>query len=96
MNTNAVVKNARLRTGQVCDISIANGRIETIGDHPPSSADRVVDAQGKLVTETFVMAHLHLDKVMTGFLADETALAEYQSSSMGGAMTAVELASKVK
>jgi cytosine deaminase len=42
------------------------------------------------------MAHLHLDKVMTGAFADEAALAEYQGSSMGGAMTAVELASKVK
>ena len=96
MNSNALVRNARLRTGRVCDISIVNGQIETIGDCLPSPSDRVIDAQGKLVTETFAMAHLHLDKAMTGSFADETALAEYQSSSMGGAMTAVELASKVK
>jgi cytosine deaminase len=49
-----------------------------------------------LVTEAFVIPHLHLDKVMTGSLAEEAALAEYQSSTMAGAMTAVETASKVK
>jgi cytosine deaminase len=59
-------------------------------------ADRVIDAEGNLVTEAFVIPHLHLDKVMTGSLAEEAALSEYQRSTMTGAMTAVEMASKVK
>ena len=33
---------------------------------------------------------------MTGAFAEEAVLAEYEGSSMGGAMTAIELASKVK
>jgi cytosine deaminase len=65
-------------------------------DGPTPLADRVIDAEGNLVTEAFVIPHLHLDKVMTGSLAEEAALAEYQGSTMAGAMTAVEMASKVK
>ncbi|MGD0423914.1 MAG: hypothetical protein ABSA92_10720 [Candidatus Bathyarchaeia archaeon] len=89
MNSDLVVRNARLRSGKVCDIAIKNGRIEQIGGSV-SSARRMIDAQSNLVTEAFVIPHLHLDKVMTGYLADESALNEYQGAqaplfAMGGA-----------
>lgn len=82
--------------GWFCDIGIAAGRVVTVYDKIEGSAQHVVHAQSKLVTETFPVAHLHLDKVLTGSLADERTLTEYHRSSMSGAMTAVELASKVK
>jgi cytosine deaminase len=59
-------------------------------------ATQIIDVQKRLVTEPFVIAHLHLDKVMTGALADVSTLDTYHGSSMTSAMTAIELASKVK
>jgi cytosine deaminase len=96
MSPDLLVRKARLRSGKVCDIYIRDGRIDAVGEHLTSSAGEVIDANGKLVTESFAVPHLHLDKVLTGAFAEEAVLAEYEGSSMGGAMTAIELASKVK
>jgi cytosine deaminase len=85
-----------LRSGKVCDISVSEGKIKRIGEGTAASSERVIDANRKLVTESFVNAHLHLDKVLTGAFSEEAALTEYQGSSMKGAMTAIELASHVK
>jgi cytosine/creatinine deaminase len=96
MNYDLIVRNARLRSGKVCDICISNGRIEAMIERTDNSATQIIDVQKRLVTEPFVIAHLHLDKVMTGALADDSTLDTYHGSSMTGAMTAIELASKVK
>jgi cytosine deaminase len=96
MGYDLVVRNARLRTRRVCDIAISGGRVAEISEKIKSASSKEIDAHGNLVTETFVIAHLHLDKVMTGSLAEEAALRQYQESSMAGAMSAIELASKVK
>jgi cytosine deaminase len=80
----------------MCDIAIASGRVEEIVGKAGGSAREEIDAEGRLVTETFAIAHLHLDKVMTGSLAEEAAMQQYQGSGMGGTMTAIEMASKVK
>lgn len=85
-----------MRSGKVCDISIDEGRIAALREGTSSSLGQVIDANLKLVTESFVNAHLHLDKVLTGAFSEEATLAEYQASSMKGAMTAIELASRVK
>jgi cytosine deaminase len=96
MNWGLVIRNALLRSGKTCEIGIAEGRVQEISEKVKGSSKQEVDAQGKLVTETFVIAHLHLDKVMTGSFAEEAALRQYQESSMAGAMSAIEMASKVK
>jgi len=96
MTQDLVVRNARLRSGRITDIAVTGGRIERISEKAGGSARQEIDAEGKLVTETFVIAHLHLDKVMTGSFAEEAALRQYQESSMAGAMSAIEMASKVK
>jgi cytosine deaminase len=95
LNSELVVRHAQLRSGKICDILVKDGKIAQIGE-PTALADRVINAEGNLVTESFVIPHLHLDKVMTGSLAGEAALAEYQGSTTSGAMTAIEIASKVK
>ena len=59
-------------------------------------AKKVVDAEEHLVTESFVNGHLHLCKVYTLAMMDDEALGAYTGESMGGAMTAIELAASVK
>lgn len=92
-----VIRNARLRRGPdgLVDIAIGQGRIHSIGPRA-GSGRREVDAGGNLVTESFVNPHLHLDKVYTLSKLGDQALREYQTGTMGAAMTAIELASRVK
>jgi len=97
MKYDLIIKNARLRCGEIRDIAISNGKIAAIAENLSDSADKIVDADRNLATEPFVIAHLHLDKVMTGPLAGEATLTEYQGGgSMGSSMTGIELASRVK
>jgi cytosine deaminase len=96
MKIDLLVKNAKLRSGKVCEIGVTSGKIVSVAEKINGTAEHELDAQGMLVTEPFVIAHLHLDKVLTGSFADEAGLEEYHGSSMSGAMTAIELASKVK
>jgi cytosine deaminase len=92
-----VLKNARTRfSASPVDIGIMGGIIEAIQHGLPSQRDHVIDAAGRLVTESFVNGHLHLCKVYTLSRVGEKALTSYQAGSMGKAMTAIELASKVK
>jgi cytosine/creatinine deaminase len=94
MRFDLLIQNARMRSGKTVDIGVANGKIESIRENLPDSANRKIDAQSRLVTEPHIIAHLHLDKVMTGSLAEESVLSEYQAG--GGSMTAIEVASRVK
>jgi cytosine deaminase len=55
-----------------------------------------VDAAGALVTESFVNAHLHLDKVHTLDRVGDAALTAYTAGDKGSARTSIELASAVK
>lgn len=91
-----VVSAARLRDGRVVDLGIAAERLAAIGDPHTLQAPEVIAADGRLVTESFVNAHLHLDKVYTQARAGQAALAAYTAGSMGGAMTGIELARAVK
>lgn len=93
-----LIKNCRLRGQRESRfvIAIAAGRIKEISERIKETAVIDIDAQGNLVTESFVNAHLHLCKVYTLDMMDEEAMKEYQGSGMGKAMTAIELAARVK
>jgi len=93
-----LIKRARLRgkPDSLVDIGISEGRIASLGDDLAGEAKSVIDAQGNLVTESFVNPHLHLCKVYTLQMMDEEALTAYQGEGMGKAMTAIELAARVK
>ena len=78
------------------DIGIAEGQIKEIGEAIEGSATSEIDAGGNLVTESFVNTHLHLCKVYTLEMMDEGAMKDYHGADMGKAMTAIELAAKVK
>lgn len=91
-----VVRAARLRDGRVVDLGVDDDRVVAIDDGRSLAGDRVLEAEGRLVTESAVNGHMHLDKVHSlGRLGDD-ALAAYTGAGMGSAMTAIELARTVK
>lgn len=92
------IVNARTRKnpGTLMEIGIENGKISRIAEHISESAAQEIDAKENLVTESFVNGHLHLDKVYTLEMVGQDALDSYHGESMGGAMTAIEQASRVK
>ena len=91
-----LIRNARLRSGQVSDIGILAGKIHLIDDALPHPAAHTIDAAGSLVTESFCNPHLHLDKVYTLAGLDDEAMKDYHGGEMGKAMTAIESAARVK
>jgi cytosine/creatinine deaminase len=94
-----LIKNAKLRSSpdKLLDIGISKGKIATIAEKISESAELVLDAHKKMVTESFVNTHMHLCKVYTLMMMDDEALKTYQTGGgMGKAMTGIELAAKVK
>jgi cytosine deaminase len=93
-----IIRNAVLRTSPKTrtDIAIKDGRIDRIAVNLDGKAAKELDAGGNLVTESFVNTHLHLCKVYTLMMMDEAALKDYHGADMGKAMTAIELAAKIK
>jgi cytosine deaminase len=93
-----LIKNCALR-GQPksrFDIAISSAKIEAIDEQIKGKAKTEIDAKGNLVTESFVNTHLHLCKVYTLEMMDEEAMKDYHGADMGKAMTAIELAARVK
>jgi len=104
-----LVQRALLRDGRVCDIAIESGAIVGITDVSSAGIVRnhlrdgasgatvsVIDAAGRLVTESFVDAHLHLDKVYTLPRVGDAALTAYAGAEMAHAATGIQLARDVK
>lgn len=92
-----IVRNAGLRNQEgTWDIGIEDGRIAVIDKSISGKGKTEIDAGGRLVTESFCNAHLHLCKVYTLKMMDEDALKSYHGSGMGAAMTAIEQAARVK
>lgn len=93
---------ARMLDGRVVDIAVRAGVITEVRDaqggasRAASPDGTVLDADGRLVTATFVDGHLHLDKVFSLDRAGDAALTAYTGASMGGAADAIELARVVK
>jgi cytosine deaminase len=92
-----VVRRARLRGRKALhDIAIAGGRIAAIAENLAGSSSHELDAGGGLATESFVNPHLHLCKVYTLFMTDDAAARAYHGAGMRDAMSAIELAARVK
>jgi cytosine/creatinine deaminase len=90
------VANARLRSRQgLWDVAIKDGKIAGTVKSRGGDQHDFLDAQGCLVTEPFVIAHVHLDKVMTSGRLPPDAMLAYQSGKMD-TRKSVELASRVK
>lgn len=93
-----IIRNARTRSSgaSLVEIGIADGLVARIDARIGDDAAEVLDAAGCLATESFVNGHLHLDKVYTLEMVGQDALRNYRDGSMGGAMTAIEQAARVK
>jgi cytosine deaminase len=93
-----LIRRAHLRDrpDKLVDIGIASGQIVAIEEGISLEARTEIDAHGNLVTESFVDPHLHTCKVYTLQMMDEEALKAYRGADMGKAMTAIELAARVK
>jgi cytosine deaminase len=76
-------------------IGVDGGRISVVTQDEVAGHEEV-DAAGALVTESFVDAHLHLDKVHTLDRVGDAALTAYTAGDMASALTSIELASAVK
>jgi cytosine/creatinine deaminase len=97
-NFDILIKNGQLRgqADKTYDIGILGGMIAALDESLAGDAQTVIDAGGNLVTESFVNTHLHLCKVYTLPMMDELAMQDYHGADMGKAMTAIELAARVK
>ncbi len=93
-----LIKNAKTREhgSQLMQVAIEKGKIVKIAEKVDGEAKSTIDAAGNLVTGSFINGHLHLCKVYTLGMMDDDALSAYTDGDMGGAMTAIELAAKVK
>jgi cytosine/creatinine deaminase len=94
-----VVTGARLRDGRVVDVHCADGRITGLvpaGERAVPDGAAVIPADGGLVTDPFVDAHLHLDKVRTLPLIGDEALQAYTADGMSDSARSIDLASAVK
>ena len=92
-----LIQHAQLRgSSQTVDIGIGRGTITAIEDALEGEAELTIDAEGNLVTESFINPHLHLCKVYTRQMMDDEALTGYHAEGMGKAMTTIELAARVK
>jgi len=98
MDFDLIVRNGVFRSDDKTrtDIGIKGGKITSIAPHLPGKGEIELDAEGNLVSESFVNPHLHLCKVYTLMMMDEAALKDYHAADMGKAMTAIELAARVK
>lgn len=76
-------------------IGIDDGRLAAVTQETLSGREEIA-AAGGLVTESFVNAHMHLDKVHTLDRIGDAALTAYTSGEMGSARHSIELASAVK
>lgn len=96
--TDLCIRRARLRHkgDELFDIAIDDGRITDIGKALTVRGKDEIDAEGSLVTESFVNPHLHLCKVWTLPMLGDGALTAYHGSDMGKALAAIDLASAVK
>ena len=76
--------------GRVVSLGVVDGLyVEVTEDEIHVEPGLAIDAEGRLVTPSFVDAHLHLDKVYTLPLAGDAALASYTSDAMGEAMRSI-------
>ncbi len=91
-----IIRGARLRGGAKIDIAITDGLYAALEPSIQASGKMEIVADGRLVTESFVIAQLHLDKVLTGDWLDPDVKSEYLQGTMGGAMTTIEKAAAVK
>lgn len=93
-----LIRRARLRGkgDEMHEIAIEGGKIVDLAARIDAVATKEIDADGGLVTESYVSAQTHLDKAYTLEMVDPVALAKYESAPTGNIMAAIDLAARIK
>jgi len=66
MHYELIIRHARLhRRESLVDIAVQDGRFTRIASDISATANREIDAAGRLVSPPFIDAHVHLDAVLT-------------------------------
>lgn len=96
MSYDVLIRNCVPRGQQrTVDIGVRDQRIVNMGPGLKGEGKVEIDAEGRLATESFVIAHLHLDKVLTGgWITDESMKAYHQE--FMDTEKAISLGAKVK
>ncbi len=81
--------------GNRVDIGVVDGKIAGIGLVEEGS-ESVLDAEGCLVLESFIVPHLHLCKAYTLELAGFDAVSLYRNDEMSSSSQSIEYAARVK
>ncbi|MFB6090269.1 MAG: dihydroorotase [Halobellus sp.] len=81
-------RDARLADGQIRDVRTESGRIAEVAESVDADADRVVDADGRLLLPGAIDAHVHFREPGHGH--KETWATGSQSAAAGGVTTVVD------
>lgn len=60
-----LVRNVRLRSGELVDVGIRGETIVAVGPQLPGEAERVIEGGGRLASPPLVEPHCHLDAALT-------------------------------
>ncbi len=87
------ITNVRLRNREgLYTVEIKGDKISNISKYSGESGD--INGMGNLLTESFVIPHVHIDKVETGDMIEKDTVSIYQLG--GGADEAIRKAAEVK
>lgn len=88
MNLDILIKNARLNDNEeTTDIGIKDGSITMLDHNITDGAEKIIDAEGRVVSPGFVESHLHLDKAL---------IADRKPNMSGTLKEAIEVTAELK
>ena len=61
-----LIRRAQLMSGDVIDIGIVESKIQTVAKRLQGTADHSFDVEKRIVTPSFVDAHIHLNQAFIG------------------------------
>ena len=88
-----LIKNGRVVTVEsdfVADVFIESEQIVTIGKNLPYSADRVIDASGKLIFPGGIDPHVHLDMPFMGTYSSDDYTTGTRAALHGGTTMVID------
>src|SRR5438105_3442995 len=94
-----LIKNARIITAAddyFADIFIEVDKINTIGKHLPTQADKTIDASGKLVIPGAIDPHTHMELPFGGTQSSDDFTTGTIAAAFGGTTTIIDFAFQYK
>src|SRR6266545_4372951 len=89
------IKNGRIVTASddyVADIFIEKDKVATIGRNLPTQADKIIDANGKLVIPGAIDPHVHMELPFGGTVSSDDFKSGTIAAAFGGTTTIIDFA----